>query len=336
MISVLNAEPDPNFHIYLCFGQSNMEGNATVPDNEKQVSDRFKMMYTGNGCNQCGRKKGQWYTAVPPLARCFHWNNGGFGPVDYFGRTLVEKLDENITVGVIVVACGGADIQLFEKDGYESYLRSCASWLRNYANDYGGNPYGRMIDMAKLAQEDGVIKGILLHQGETNNGQQNWPNRVKSIYEGILSDLGLTGQDIPLLVGETRHDGACSMHNSVIAKVPSVIPNSYVVSAEGCQSAGDEFHFSVAGYKLLGQRYAEKMLEALEKSGSLSSDGVNISAFAVVDAEPGVVDMVVSKKGAIQRVEIYADNKLLSNDEEYKWTNVSAGTHTVWALGTQK
>ncbi|MDE5584785.1 MAG: sialate O-acetylesterase, partial [Muribaculaceae bacterium] len=36
---------DPNFHIYLCLGQSNMEGNAQVePTDRKNVSDRFKMM----------------------------------------------------------------------------------------------------------------------------------------------------------------------------------------------------------------------------------------------------------------------------------------------------
>ena len=74
-----------------------MEGNAIVPDSEKQgVDERFRMFYTADNCSQCGKKKCGEYTAVPPLARCFHWNNSGFGPVDYFGRTLVEKLDPSI------------------------------------------------------------------------------------------------------------------------------------------------------------------------------------------------------------------------------------------------
>ena len=36
---------DPDFHIYLCFGQSNMEGNAKIEAQDlENVSDRFKMM----------------------------------------------------------------------------------------------------------------------------------------------------------------------------------------------------------------------------------------------------------------------------------------------------
>lgn len=40
-------------------------------------------------------------------------------------------------------------------------------------NAYGGWPYGKLVEMARLAQQEGVIKGILLHQGESNNMQQD-------------------------------------------------------------------------------------------------------------------------------------------------------------------
>jgi hypothetical protein len=33
---------------------------------------------------------------------------------------------------------------------------------------YCGNPYQHLVDMARLAQQDGVIRGIPLHQGESN------------------------------------------------------------------------------------------------------------------------------------------------------------------------
>ena len=94
---------DPDFHIYLCFGQSNMEGNARIEEQDlKDVSDRFKMMATVDDLER-QRVKGQWYTAVPPLCR----PNTGLTPADYFGRTLVEALPENVKVGVINVAIGG-------------------------------------------------------------------------------------------------------------------------------------------------------------------------------------------------------------------------------------
>ena len=74
---------DPDFHIYLCFGQSNMEGNARIEDQDRvNVSDRFKMMAVVDN-PEMGRVKGQWYTAVPPLCR----PGTGLTPADYFGRT---------------------------------------------------------------------------------------------------------------------------------------------------------------------------------------------------------------------------------------------------------
>ena len=39
-------KPDPNFQIYLCFGQSNMEGNANIEDIDRTgVNPRFMAMY---------------------------------------------------------------------------------------------------------------------------------------------------------------------------------------------------------------------------------------------------------------------------------------------------
>ena len=339
-VTTIKADPDPNFHIYICWGQSNMEGNAPVPTSEQvNVDERFQLLYSANDCRNGDRKKGQWYTAIPPLARCFHGSqsNGqsmGFGPIDYFGRTLVEKLDPAIKVGVIVVAVGGADIQLFEKNNYQSYLNSAADWLQNYAKEYGSNPYGRIIEMAKIAKEVGVIKGILVHQGETNSGQSNWPNRLKGVYENMLNDLGLKASEVPLLVGEVRYTGPCSGHNNVIRTVPNTIPTAHVISADGCGAAGDQYHFNVDGYKLLGKRYAEKMLELLGDNPVQQVD-LSVSAAVTVESEPGKVEISLNKENDnINRVDIYADgNKIASDQMTYEWEDVAQGEHTIWAVG---
>ena len=118
--------------------------------------------------------------------------------------------------------------------------------------------------MAKKAQQVGVIKGILLHQGCSNNGDPNWPNMVKKIYNDMLKDLGLGTDSVPLFVGETlRQDqgGACWGHNTQVARMPSVVPNSYVISSEGCPGNGkDPWHFNAAGYRTIGKRYAKAAL----------------------------------------------------------------------------
>lgn len=190
------ASPDPNFHIYLALGQSNMEGQGDIEQQDKTVDPRFQVLITDEKCSD--RKLGEWYDAVPPLAHC---QGAKLGPTDYFGRTMVEKTDEKIRVGVIVVAINGCSIQVFQSNLDQGYLSQQASWFMDRVNAYGGNPYNRLIEMAKKAQEDGVIKGIIFHQGETDNGDAQWPSKVKAVYDNIIKDLGL-GDDIPFLAGE--------------------------------------------------------------------------------------------------------------------------------------
>ena len=161
---------DKNFYIFLCFGQSNMEGNARAEKQDSTVDERFQMLETVN-CDNLGRTKGNWYPAIPPLARC----RTGLTPADYFGRTMVANLPEKVRVGIINVSVAGCKIELFDKDGYQSYAATAPSWMTNIIKEYGGNPYAYLIEMAKLAQKKGVIKGILLHQGESNTKDSLWP-----------------------------------------------------------------------------------------------------------------------------------------------------------------
>ena len=253
---------DPNFHIYLCFGQSNMEGNAAIEGKDRVGVDPRFMMMAAVDMPSSKRKKGEWYTAYPPLCRDYT----GLTPADYFGREMVAHLPENIKVGVINVAVGGASIDLFDQDKCADYIKKEADWFKNYCSEYGNDPYKVLVTMAKKAQQNGVIKGILLHQGCTNNGQKDWPVRVKRIYVRLLHDLGLNEEETPLLIGELlsqEQGGICWGHNNVIAKTHPVIPNSYVISSKDCPGASDGLHFTAEGYRMIGKRYAEKMLELL-------------------------------------------------------------------------
>lgn len=257
-----HAAPDPNFHIYLAFGQSNMEGQGDVGSQDKTVDERFQVLWAANNGSCSGKTKGKWATAVPPLAHC---QGAKLGPTDYFGRTMVEKTVSKIKVGVIVVAVAGCSIQLFDKDGYANYARSQQSWMTQRINEYGGNPYGRLIEMAKKAQEDGVIKGIIFHQGETDAGDGQWPSKVKKVYDNIIKDLGL-GNDVPFLAGEVLRSGSSKGANNNIAKLPQQSKNFYVVSSEGFNQAlgdGQNVHFTSQEYRDFGKRYAEKMIEVL-------------------------------------------------------------------------
>ena len=316
------ADVDPNFHIYLCFGQSNMEGNAQWEDVDNEVDSRFQMLATTNFDNP-KRTMGNWYTANCPIVSPM----GKLGPTDYFGRTMVATMPTNVKIGVVAVAMGGSPIEMFDKDKYEQKLKENPTewWAQLSKNYYGSNPYGRLIEMAKKAQESGVIKGILLHQGCSNCGNPEWPNMVKKIYNDMLTDLNLNAEDVPLFVGETEYEnmgGGCSSHNTVVAKIPSVIPTGHVVSAEGIPGNGtDAWHFSAAGYRTLGKRYAFEALKVMGKNIKANADynmAENLKKFFTIESFENSDDMTV-RLGSTKRLVItgkFADGHTepLTND----------------------
>jgi len=254
---------NPNFHIYLCFGQSNMEGSATIEPQDTIPNNRFLVMQTLD-CENLERMKANWYPATPPLSQCY----AGLSPADYFGKTMVENLPDSIKIGIINVAVGGCDMRLFDKDIYEDYKSSYVKdWFLEKVKNYGGNPYQHLVDYAKLAQKDGVIKGMLLHQGETNTGDEKWPMYVKKIYNDLLTGLYLQADAVPLLAGELVHknqDGGCAGMNTIINTLPNIISTAYIISSDGCTDEEDNIHFNSNGCRMLGKRYALKMLSLLQ------------------------------------------------------------------------
>ena len=260
LISLSASAQDPDFHIYLCFGQSNMEGQGTIESQDQTVDSRFQIM---QAVSCTGQPEESWRTATPPLCRC----NTGLGPADYFGHTMVDNLPSNVKVGIVHVSVAGCKIELFDKNNYQTYIDNEApDWMKNIINQYGGNPYARLVELAQLAQQDGVIKGILLHQGESNSGDTQWPNKVKGVYDNLLADLGLNANDVPLLAGQVvdaAQGGQTAGHNTIINSLPNTIPTAHVISSSGCTDQADNLHFNSAGYRLLGERYADKMLELL-------------------------------------------------------------------------
>ncbi len=258
-IVFLGKAQDKNFHIFLCFGQSNMEGAARIEAQDTfNISDRFQMMAAVDDLSH-GRVKGKWYKAVPPLCR----EKTGLTPVDYFGRTLAEQLPEDHTIGIINVSIGGCKIEAFMKDRISEYAKTAPEWMTPMLRAYDNDPYKWLVDLARRAQKDGVISGILLHQGESNIGEEDWPLKVKSVYENLLEDLDLKAEQVPLIAGEVVNadrGGRSASMNRIIDKLPETIPTSHVVSSSGCTQFFDQIHFDAAGYREMGRRYAAVML----------------------------------------------------------------------------
>ena len=261
------ANPDPNFYIFLCFGQSNMEGNARpeAVDLESPGS-RFLLMPAVDfpaTDQRAERKMGEWCEASAPLCR----PNTGLTPADWFGRTLVASTPDNIKIGVIHVAIGGIDIKGFLPDSIPNYVEKKApGWMKGMLQAYDNNPYERLVTLAKKAQKDGVIKGILMHQGETNTGDPKWAGMVKQVYENLCGDLQLKPEEVNLYVGnivQAGGKGVCIGCKKQIDELPQTIHTCQVISSDDCSNGPDRLHFDAAGYRELGCRYGEAVARHL-------------------------------------------------------------------------
>ncbi|WP_254842320.1 sialate O-acetylesterase [Fibrobacter sp. UWB11] len=307
-----NAAPDPNFHIYIAYGQSNMEGNATNFDKNVDGKEHPRVkMFATTSCSNLGRPTvGEMYPAVPPMFKC----NAGLSPADWFGRHMADSLP-NVTIGIIPVAQGGTSIRLFDPDDYKNYLNSAESWLKNGAKAYGddGNAMGRIIEVAKKAQEKGVIKGIIFHQGETDGGMSNWEQIVKKTYEYMLKQLGLNAEETPFVAGEMVDGGSCAGFNSRVHNLSKYIVNFSYASSKGYGSKGDGLHFTVEGYRGMGQRYAQEMLKLINVApvDPVPQEPFKGSAIAI----PGKVEVEDFDKPGIGKNEDGTSNASYSDED---------------------
>ncbi len=272
------AAPDPDFHLYLCFGQSNMEGGGRIEERDRTVDKRFQALADFDQPDR-GRKMGEWHDAVPPLTR----RTRGISLVDYFGRTMVANLPDKYRVGVVKLGVAGTRLELWDKDSFRAYLDGLPPdglppdgvWKRPLANQYDGNPYEYLVKLAKIAQQSGVIKGILLHQGESNFEDPDWPKKVKKIYDDLMRDLNLNAKEVVLLAGEVVNadqNGEKANANTIMKNLPGTLPNSHVISSAGIPANSDRLHFTSDGQRELGRRYAEKMLSLMGYRATLPAE----------------------------------------------------------------
>ncbi len=265
-IGFSQTSPDPNLHIYLCYGQSNMSGQGPYTDADNTVSSRFKVL---RAANHSGQTVGELYPAAPPLGH----SGSQMGPADFFGRKMVQELPNNITVAVANMSIGGQSIDLFDKATKESYINNARNnneWWLPYLDQYGGDVYNRIIETGNRAKQIGVIKGILFHQGEADYNRDDWASKVKKVYDDIIADLNLNSNDVPILIGElltTQQGGDLGWRNGTVAQAANSISNGHLISAANCPGLVEPnytLHFTREGYQILGERYADKMLELLD------------------------------------------------------------------------
>lgn len=265
----ISAQVDSNFHLYLLFGQSNMTGGgATSPvltrecDTTSRVKVLAYMNCSGNSpeCQRpLGRTHDQWYTAFPPLHDC----GEGICPGDFFAKTMLDSVRSDIRIGLIPCALAGVALNVFLSNGPDAKIGPPS--LNYVAGD--ANAYKWMIRRCKLAQQTGVIKGILLHQGESGTGNSTeWDVLAIQIFDAIKKDLNLDTKT-PVAVGELRSDNTAPAPqynagtNKLIDGMATKYANCGVATSQGLVGNGkDIWHFTPAGFQEFGIRYAKAIL----------------------------------------------------------------------------
>jgi hypothetical protein len=229
-------------------------------------------------------------------------------PADYFGRAMVDSLP-GVTVGIIPVAIGGVSIRAYLPDQYQSYFQNDGRDFAGWANDYGGNPMGRILELAKEAQKVGVIKGVIFHQGESDGTDDTWRNNVYKSYKIIIDELGLNENDVPFVAGELLQEGqnCCGSKNPDIAKLKDKFKKFGLASSKGLQGNGkDPYHFGRDGVIELGKRYCSEMLKLIDKTIDPTAPAVNVvdpSQSTVPDAPPeefGPYEEIIPIPGQVQ------------------------------------
>jgi hypothetical protein len=300
VVGNLFAAPSKNFKVFLCFGQSNMSGGYNPGSNPEKIDTdtvpRVKVL-AFTDCSSPSRQKDKWAAASEPI-HCGDGGGGDIGPAYAFGKLMADSLP-NDTIGLVPCAQWGVAISYFTKGG---------SYSGNKPTYPGGsNVYDWMIKRCKLAQERGVLSGIIFHQGESDASRASgWITDVVKLAKDIKTDLGLP-DSTPFVAGELRADKFSSFNTSAVDKLPSSIPNCYVASSQGCEVYdGDAntkgLHFGYKGYRTIGKNFAIEMVKGLRAIVPPSR------------VKPGRIVSAASVNSAKDNVNVYSlSGRLVSN-----------------------
>jgi len=239
-LAAQDAITDSNFHVYLLIGQSNMAGRGVVDAESTQVNPRILMLDSLNN----------WVPATDPV----HFdkpNVAGVGPAIGFANEMLKGNDK-IRIGVIPCAWGGSPISVWKPDSV--YLKA--------------HPYDDAIKRATIAKQQGMLKGILWHQGESDNNAARaaiYLEKLQQLITRLRNDLHQP--QLPFVAGEIGHFNKVDIINAVINRLPVTVNNTAVVSANGLTDKGDQLHFDTPSARELGKRYAVAMrqLQATKK-----------------------------------------------------------------------
>ncbi|MFT6865656.1 MAG: hypothetical protein ACJA08_000479 [Cyclobacteriaceae bacterium] len=221
--------------VYFIIGQSNTAGRAEI---EAQDTVSLNDVYLLNDVNS-------WIPAKNPL-----------NAYSTIRKDLVhQKLGYAYTFGEMVHRVTGKDIGLVVNARGGSNINE---WLKGANAGYFDSAYVRIS--AALALPNTQLKGILWHQGESNkNDTLTYLSKLKSLITDFRDTLDMPNLSfIAGQISQLRPEN--SNFNKLIRTLPDSVANTDIVESFGLM-AFDSTHFDSESQRILGRRYASKVLE---------------------------------------------------------------------------
>lgn len=227
----------PELDLFLAIGQSNMAGRADYTGYTAPLNDVY-LLTPG----------GELEIASNPLNKYSNIRKDislqKLGPSYNFALKIQEHTGN--PVAFVVNAQGGS---------------AMTNWYQP-----GKSNYDASISRAKEAQKFGRYKAVIWHQGESDSSNPGtYMDRLKTLVQSLRNDLN--EPDLYFVAGELaywRGGGTGSTaFNNIIHTIADNITHSDWISAEGCTPLIDtsDPHFDTPSALLLGERYAEKIIQ---------------------------------------------------------------------------
>ncbi len=253
-VAAQHKTPDTNVHIYLLIGQSNMAGRGQVDEESKKIDSQIIMLDSQN----------HWVHATDPVH--FDKPAAGVGPAISFAKAMVGN-NKTLKIGLVPCAWGGSPIKVWEPGAVYMDTK---------------HPYEDALARIKFSMQTGVLKGILWHQGESDNDSARslvYLKKLKVLVDRFRKDLQMP--NLPFVAGEIGYFNKVNFINKEINHLPHEVPNTAVASAMGLVDKGDQLHFNTASVRELGKRYAE-LMKGLQTNKSTGNSPKNNQVDPVV------------------------------------------------------
>jgi len=232
-----NLPAKEKFYIFLMAGQSNMAGRGII-EAEDTLSNSLVLTLNKNN---------EWVYAKKPL----HYYEPARTGLDCglsFAKELSKKYGKQITIGLVPCAIGGSSIE---------------QWLGD-STYRGVTLYSNFLQKAKAASQQGIIKGMLWHQGESNTGTKShidYKNKLQNFFTKVRTDL--QQPNMPIYLGSlglylTNYSFPYRDEiNKDIKELSQTENRIYLVKTSDLTHLKDTIHFDSRSQRLMGKRFAK-------------------------------------------------------------------------------